>query len=242
MKYIRVEFDPNYYGGDYDQVGQFVLIDADTENVEEAFTQETGHDSRHIIHYSPDELYDLDGDLIDDDTPMLFSTDSNNKIYPHLRNNKMIKENGGRLVAFKELSREAQLSMTHYMAVDGAAWCDEFEDWEWGEGTPYDSELRQQMLNDLNDFLPRFIERFGEVEFGVVNIPTQDLLNNIRKDAETSDDVYSTPETEGWEYETPTWPVILSGFHDETLQDGWTRFGRYLSLNAEKVTCLYYPK
>lgn len=34
-------------------------------SVEEAFQQLTGHDPIHIIHYSEDDWYDADGNLLD---------------------------------------------------------------------------------------------------------------------------------------------------------------------------------
>lgn len=70
---VRVEYDPSFWGGDYDGVGQFVHIplslieecalqDPDGDDgVELAFTKCTTQDCIHIIHYTPDELYDQRG-------------------------------------------------------------------------------------------------------------------------------------------------------------------------------------
>jgi hypothetical protein len=58
--FIRVEYDPNYTGGDYDKVGNFTYVPADSKDVEVAFEEITGYKRMHIIRYSPDELYGED--------------------------------------------------------------------------------------------------------------------------------------------------------------------------------------
>lgn len=74
-KCARVEFDSNYSGGDYSGVGSFVhiplrIIDQyegdEGEQLKAAFNSFTNLNPVHIIHYSLDELYDLEGDLIED--------------------------------------------------------------------------------------------------------------------------------------------------------------------------------
>jgi hypothetical protein len=79
--HIRVEYDPLYIGGDYNGVGRFVLIplslvddyakaDPDGDDgVELAFTKITKQDCTHIVHYTLDELYNQDGELIEDPLP-----------------------------------------------------------------------------------------------------------------------------------------------------------------------------
>lgn len=74
IKCVRVEWDPNYNGGDYSSVGQFAyvpweVIDRikamhmllhDERAVEIAFAARVG-DPRHIVHFTLDEVYDQDG-------------------------------------------------------------------------------------------------------------------------------------------------------------------------------------
>lgn len=74
--HIRVEYDPLYTGGDYAGVGESVLIplslieefskqDPDgNDGVHLAFTKVTKLDGMHIVHYSLDEHYNQDGELI----------------------------------------------------------------------------------------------------------------------------------------------------------------------------------
>jgi len=42
------------------------------------------------------------------------------------------------------------------------------------------------------------------------------------------------------EYDVPTWPVILSSCHNETLQDGWNRFSMYCQLKMT-IPVIWYP-
>ena len=69
-KCVRVEYDLNFWGGDYDRVGQFAYVprevidrlpgnDPDVK-LRTAFTVLVG-DPRHIIHYTIDEAFDQDG-------------------------------------------------------------------------------------------------------------------------------------------------------------------------------------
>jgi hypothetical protein len=69
-KCVRVEWDPDYYGGDYAQVGQFSYIpyevidrlpgdDVDAK-LPMAFAVLVG-DPRHIVHYTWDEVFDQQG-------------------------------------------------------------------------------------------------------------------------------------------------------------------------------------
>ena len=68
--HFQVEYDSNYYGGDYDKVGKFVYIPTDLIDVygspEKAFEKVTGIDSVHIVHFSLDEIYDSEGDKLDE--------------------------------------------------------------------------------------------------------------------------------------------------------------------------------
>jgi len=69
-RFIRVEYDRNYVGGDYSGVGDSALIPTyllDRMSVEDAFQKVTDYDPMHIIHYSEDELYDIYGNLVEDE-------------------------------------------------------------------------------------------------------------------------------------------------------------------------------
>lgn len=67
--HIRVEYDKNFCGGDYSNTGDFALIklsDVDVMGgVEKAFKATMNINPIHIIHYSEDDLYDADGNLLE---------------------------------------------------------------------------------------------------------------------------------------------------------------------------------
>ena len=66
--YVRVEYDLNYLGGDYSDVGTFAyvpLMICEKLGVEQAFATFCKVDAAHIIHYTLDELYDNDGNPIE---------------------------------------------------------------------------------------------------------------------------------------------------------------------------------
>lgn len=159
-------------------------------------------------------------------------------IKDHSRNQKFIAR--GKLFKFSELPETAQDALIHYMSVDGAAWAvaENWEDWKWGEGKPSDLEGRLEVLADITKFRQRFIDRWGDVEFGYVEIPSEELFESINADEDFSHR-WATVGNED-EYDIPTWPVILSPFPTETLQDGWHRFYRYLELKAV-VPVIWYP-
>ncbi len=70
IKCVRVEYDLDYWGGDYSKVGQFAYIPQEVidrlpgknpdRKLRTAFTVLVG-DPRHIIHYTFDETFDQDG-------------------------------------------------------------------------------------------------------------------------------------------------------------------------------------
>jgi hypothetical protein len=69
-EFIEVEYDTDYFGGDYSNVGETAMIPtklAEQVGMGMAFRQTTGFDPAHIIHYNPDERYDSNGNLIEED-------------------------------------------------------------------------------------------------------------------------------------------------------------------------------
>lgn len=84
-RYAQIEWDPNFWGGDYDDVGNFAYLELERpyvdsrglfavdrltdENVEERFEKLTGASRENIIHYTLDEAYakDEDGDFMEED-------------------------------------------------------------------------------------------------------------------------------------------------------------------------------
>ena len=62
MKY-EVEYDPNYFGGDYNKVGEFVIVSADDpDDVEKAFEKATGLPAANIVYFGDYEEDEEDED------------------------------------------------------------------------------------------------------------------------------------------------------------------------------------
>jgi hypothetical protein len=66
LPHIRVEYDTNYFGGDYNGIGKFEFIPEGLspfvfDTVKEAFEAYTGIPRQHVIHYSSDETFFPDG-------------------------------------------------------------------------------------------------------------------------------------------------------------------------------------
>lgn len=166
-------------------------------------------------------------------------------ISEHPRNGKFVKR--GKLFSFRNLPYTAQNALIHYMSVDGAAWAVEenWPDWHWGEGQPFTLEGRARVLADIEKFRDRFVARWGDKLFGYVEIPWEELVEARKGDEDFSSEDQcnydlARPKIFDEEYSVPTWPVILSSFHHETISDGWNRFGMYCKLKMD-VPVLWYP-
>lgn len=166
-------------------------------------------------------------------------------ISEHPRNSKFVKR--GKLVKFADLPKTYQNALIHYMSVDGAAWAveEDWDDWKWGEGQPYTLEERSQVMEDIEKFRHRFVDKWGDKLFGCAEVPYQELIEARKGDDDFSSDdqcnyQLARPKIFLEEYTIPTWPVILSNLHHETLQDGWNRFGMYCKLKLN-VPVVWYP-
>ena len=164
----------------------------------------------------------------------------------NLRATKLIREHGGKIYKFRDLPREAQLALVQYMAVDGEAWelAPGLEDACGEKGKGWHKILAR--------FLPFYVKGYGKVEFGyIASIPVKVLIASILEDADAGD-----WKAKGWQalqdwymghgvkHTAPSrkpWPVILSSFDDETLEDGWTRFHQYAEKGLEACPALWYP-
>lgn len=68
---FRVEYDKDFWGGDYSGVGSFAYVPlalvGDGVTPERAFELYTGVATEHMIHYTLDELYTAGGGRLDDE-------------------------------------------------------------------------------------------------------------------------------------------------------------------------------
>lgn len=164
------------------------------------------------------------------------------------------------ILKFKDLPKPFQLAMAWYMAVDGEAWSDVWGDIELPHWSNSFSNPRYhvEMRSLLESALPSLIDKYGDDEFGIGHWPTKDIIRSIAHD-ESIIEYQSTEQTinsykKGREIgpalkgyyrssytEEDRWPVIISNFDDETLQDGWKRFSLYTQSGYAETPVIFYP-
>jgi len=74
VPHTRVEYDLDFTGGDYSDVGNFAfvplsVVDRHAGDVEAAFKAHTGIDPIHIVNHNLDEVYDENGRILEDWEP-----------------------------------------------------------------------------------------------------------------------------------------------------------------------------
>lgn len=158
------------------------------------------------------------------------------------RNKALIKKYGGEVMPYQSLPLPAQLAVAHYMAIDGEAW-------KFPEGTENWSVAK--VKKELPGLLPYFRGKYGKKRFGYVEIPTEALVAEVMKDEEAGARFPDFDQYHEWYIRMPggipnhpkknRWPVILSSFEEETLQDGWHRLHTYYSQGADVIPAVYYP-
>jgi len=171
---------------------------------------------------------------------------------------------------FSQLPTPAQLSMAHYMAVNGEAWelPEEVEEayfncsrqWQArsleairkGEGAIDEHDAIYRPAKEaFQAALSFFIKKYGERKFGLVTVRTAALiaahLQFHRDDDDFPDDFDAYHEwflahcgTE--DHGDSVWPVILDSSGDSLLQDGWHRLHFYVERKVDQIPCLYYPR
>jgi hypothetical protein len=180
---------------------------------------------------------------------------------------KLIRQHRGEVRKYKDLPQESQLALAHYMAIDGEAWklapglVEVIEQHAAHlRGNKRDSRTTVAWNNALVGFLPFYVEQYGNFDFGYIPaLPVVALIESCMKDLELEQD---WPGVEGWKryhewymgkscggagpkHVVPAdkpWPVILSSFADETLQDGWTRFHQYVKKRLETCPAVWFPR
>jgi hypothetical protein len=180
---------------------------------------------------------------------------------------KLIRQHAGEVRKYEDLPQEAQLALAHYMAIDGEAW--ELapglekaieKHAAYFRGKKRGIKATRAWNNTLAGFLPFYVEQYGNLDFGYISaLPVVALIAAVMKDAEMELDWHGV---EGWKkyhawymeksrgvagpkHRAPAddpWPVILSSFDDETLQDGWTRFHQYAENGRETCPAVWFPR
>lgn len=89
------------------------------------------------------------------------------------------------------------------------------------------------------------LDRVKARRYGLVNIPMERMIESIMEDEEIEENFetfeeYHQAYTDGKPMTgyDQVWPVILSDFNDETLQDGWHRFHAYYQRGLKTVPAI----
>ena len=167
------------------------------------------------------------------------------------KNIKLALKHGAKIIPFKNLPKEYQYALIHYMAVDGEAW--EASDqlaasykvyWKKGDRSIIKRALRNKKSMEF------YVTKYGDWKFGVADIPTEKIVSRIMQEREIKKDFDSFPEYQKWAKGSAywprhprknRWPCILSSFNDEALEDGWSRFHVYSSRGDSNIPCVFYP-
>ncbi len=195
--------------------------------------------------------------------PGCYSKDG--RYHTHRQAARLIRKHGGRLVLFRNLPLEAQLALTQYMAIDGEALAlapgldkpikKYFEIFYTGSLT---AEATKKWSTTLASFIPFYVTNYGDFEVGYIDaLPIAALINYCTQD-QLIRDVYGGGLS-GWQQyhawfvgrlsngprhaanDTRPWPVILSSFDNETIQDGWNRFHQYVMQGRQACPAIWYP-
>lgn len=171
----------------------------------------------------------------------------------------MAKKHGARIVQYRDMPLEHQLAIAHYMAIDGEAW--EVlgkleEDFEKVQCKDYSNDkafekFRSDMVKLLRRSIHLYVEKYGKVKFGMAAIPARALMDaTLDRVGELKRDHKSWKSYHDWYRDNcgipkhsakELWPVILSGFPDEVLEDGHHRFHSYVELGVKEIPCVFYP-
>lgn len=145
---------------------------------------------------------------------------------------------------FRALPSPHKLALAHYMAIDGEAWSDALPD---GLGHPTDARKRQVLL----DCMPQFDQLYGDTLFGVALLDSQRVRDAIMETVEVAQDFADWAAYHAWYTQAGSmpahgtedrWPVLLSDWEGEALQDGWHRVHCYLARHDADIPAVFYPR
>jgi hypothetical protein len=113
---------------------------------------------------------------------------------------------------------------------------------------PYGTGMRE-ITKHFPEHRSWYARKYGNKKFGYVEIPAGALIEAVMGDLEIKDQFKEFEDYHDWyvrqghmpEHESRNrWPVILSHYDEETLQDGWHRFHNYIQQGARMIPALYY--
>lgn len=151
---------------------------------------------------------------------------------------------GNKVTKFKDLPKPYQYAIIHYMAFDGEAW-------DLPEG--YDEEANAESRDWFEDqkFNRAYIkknvkywaDKYCDATFGMLPLSKGDTLKALKElhsEALNNMDELDGDNLADPKYYNEKWPVILSSFDDEFIEDGWHRLSVYLRSTMRKIPAIYY--
>lgn len=172
-------------------------------------------------------------------------------------NKKFANKFNPEIVSYNKLPRPHQLAIAHYMAIDGEAWelSEELETYIFthsfiSKKRINNDKCRKNTSIFLSKCIDFYIDKYGNEKFGKVNIPTKTLAKeiferhfDISKDYKSIEDYvksYDLYRDTPYHKSNNRWPVILSEFDDEVLEDGWHRFHCYYRRKDKSIPCVFF--
>lgn len=147
------------------------------------------------------------------------------------------------IVAFRDLPVPYQLALVRYMAIDGEAW-DDLMGLSYGVS---ETAIKKAMLR----MLPQYVMDYGDCKFGVAVLPVAEVQQSVMASPEIQAEFGSWEAYHTWyagsnsvpeHPDTERWPVILSSYDDETLQDGSHRLHSYVQAGHSDIPAVFYPE
>ena len=142
---------------------------------------------------------------------------------------------GGRIVKYSALSLPAQLAIYNFMAVHGEAWDN--------LGAPSKSVIAKVVKSHANVKFGYAVIPMARLVRAIETRKESDLYIDFIKDGGTFEDYHKWYIKQGLPSHGAgkRWPVILSGFNEEVIEDGWHRFHLYYKQGAKKIPIIWFP-
>ncbi len=165
----------------------------------------------------------------------------------------LVRQHAGRVLSYRDLPIQTRQAIAHYMAFEREIWdypprLDE-------SGTTNASWFTRFQLSQRF-----FVNRYGDLRFGYVEVPTKQLLkadcqyqhrqrdNPLFVDSPPFEEIHRwyLRVRETFVYVKLTWPVILNGFEDDEdwglIRHGWDLLHEYVARRFKTVPCVWYPR
>ena len=193
--------------------------------------------------------------ILTDKLPASYDAPGGNLVVDPLVEN-LIRSYGGRMFLYRNLPAEAQMALAQYMAVDGEAWerspALEAEIGRRAGLKVQDDALTAAWERACLESLPFYVERYGDWDFGYVELPKDALVQVVMAgNADLVNDYdgdwfsyHAWYDGNGYKHTAngeKLWPVVLSSFTGEILEDGWNRFHQYVKRNLPVIPAVWFP-